>query len=343
VKQKPLKKKKLLDYWRKARSKDGPTGLALLAEVLNWNPAQMNISQFRKMDSRHEIIRQLMLEVELRNKDYGEQNDWREKLLSLQKELRSDIIGILEPVQLSAEEFRYWRSNEPRNSPPVDENYRPRLNRLGILTTKLKMFGWTEDLTPDPLMMLDVLLPGRTGPSSGRAWNRFHGELNHSRGTFEIEGERLTVIGRPPRFRDVRETLYFIIKVALQGESGPGFASLCVCSVCTCRKFFVRKRITRKHCSSRCRSGASNKRRTDNKSFHTRYETNRDDALRRAKNKFSAIVYRQRNAKGLDVINSLISAAGDEVLNGDDPPTGALKLFKKFVEAEREKALERVT
>lgn len=51
----------------------------------------MNISEFRKLDSRHEIIRKLMLEVELRNKDYGEQNDWREKLLSLQEELRSDI------------------------------------------------------------------------------------------------------------------------------------------------------------------------------------------------------------------------------------------------------------
>lgn len=87
--------------------------------MLNWNAAQVNISEFRKLDSRHEIIRKLMLEVELRNKDYGEQNDWREKLLSLQKELRSDIIGILEPVQLSDEEFRYWRSNDRR--PPVDE------------------------------------------------------------------------------------------------------------------------------------------------------------------------------------------------------------------------------
>ena len=75
MKQKSLKQKKLLDHWLKARSKDGPTGLALLAEVLNWNAAEVNISKFRRLDSRHEIIRQLMLEVELRNKDYGEQND----------------------------------------------------------------------------------------------------------------------------------------------------------------------------------------------------------------------------------------------------------------------------
>ena len=339
MKQTSLKQKKLLDHWRKARSKDGPTGLALLAEVLNWNAAEVNISKFRRLDSRHEIIRQLMLEVELRNKDYGEQNDWREKLLNLQKELRSDIIGILEPVQLRHEEFRYWRSNDRRSRPPVDENHRPRLNRLWILTTKLKMFGWTEDLAPDPLMMLDALIPGRTLSSSGRTWRRFHGELSRSRGTFEIEGERLTVVGSPPDFRDVRETLYYIIKVALQGESGRGFGSL---RVCTCRKFFVLQRITRKYCSNRCRSRASNTKRTDNKSFHTRYETNRDDALERAKTKFFSIVNSQRNVKGLDAINRLISAASDKVLNGIDPPNGSIKLFKRFVEAEREKALERI-
>lgn len=133
------------------------------------------------------------------------------------------------------------------------------------------MFGWTEDLAPDPPTMLDALLPGRTLLSSDRTWSRFHGELSHSRGTFEIEGERLTVVGSPPHFRDVRETLYYIIKVALQGESGRGFASL---RVCTCRKFFVLQRITRKYCSNRCRSGASNTKRTDDGSFHTRYETN---------------------------------------------------------------------
>jgi hypothetical protein len=202
------------------------------------------------------------------------------------------------------------------------------------------MFGWTEDLTPDPLMMLDVLLPRRIPPSSDRTWSRFHGELGHSRGTFEIDGERLTVVGRPPRFRDVRETLYFIIKVALQGESGRGFASL---RVCKCGKFFVCKRITRKHCSNRCRSGASNTKRKADGSFHKKYEDKRDAALERAKNKFSAIVKSQRSVKGLDAINGLISAASDKVLNGTDPPKGSLKLFKRFVEAEREKALERVT
>jgi hypothetical protein len=338
VTQKSLKQKQLLNHWRKARSKDRPTGLALLAEVLNWNAAEVNISKFRRLDSRHEIIRRLMLEVELCNKNYGEQNDWREKLLSIQRELRSDIIGILEPVQLTEEEFRYWRSDDRRSRPPVNENHRPRLNRLWILTTKLKMFGWTEDLAPDPLMMLDALLPGRTAPS-GRTWDLFHGELNHSRGTFEIEGERLTVVGRSPRFRDVRESLYFIIRVALQGESGRGFASL---RVCRCRKFFVCKRITRKHCSNGCRSGASNTKRKVDGSFHKKYKDKRDDALERAKNKFSAIVKSQRNVKGLDAINGLISAASDKVLNGIDQPKGSIKLFKRFVEAEREKALERV-
>ena len=94
---------KWLKPFRKAQAAKGPVGLDLLAEVLNWDPDRVDLSNFGVLDSRHRVLHKLTVEAK-----YAQaKTEWRDILRSVQSEVRKDLLSLLEPAQLSEEEFQY--------------------------------------------------------------------------------------------------------------------------------------------------------------------------------------------------------------------------------------------
>jgi hypothetical protein len=291
--------------WRKARSKEGPVGLVLLAEVLTWNPRRIEPSNFKELDSRRRLLDQLIREIERRNKDRNERTDWRDELRSIQTALRNDILSILEPVQLTEEDFQYWNSYARPINFFADPKKPPRENRLCILLAKLWLFQWRRDLIPVPWFYKGMAKRIKLT----KWWSPLHGEHTLGLRVIEIDGDSLAVQESLPRFRDVREELYFIIDTALRTKE---FSKLRICKYRRCRKVFVVERRTGKHCSDRCRIRFNNEdRRTV---LHDRYERLKKASLERAEKRFVALVRGNGKLKTLDAINDSVDIAQDKIL-----------------------------
>jgi hypothetical protein len=293
------------------QAKAGPTGLGLIVDLLRWSPTRVALSQFKEKSTQRFLLYRLIRRAEVR-KDHN----WKDELKKLQNEIKQDLLSLLEPVQLTKEEFDEHNSVHPTFFP--DPLCTPRQNRLWLLLAKLLSFQWSRYLAPG-LLIGGHGINFRVGGDSD--WHPIVGEMARAETSFEIMGERLWVVENPrfDRF-DVREALYFAIYSALRSGE---IAKLRICKYDRCRRIFLakRKRSPGSHCSERCRTRFNYD--VSKEKFHRTYEADRKNALESAKRKFLARV------------NQGIDSAMQSVLNGKAPPIGAKKEFKKFVEEYR--------
>jgi hypothetical protein len=273
----------------------------LLLEVLNWNPDKINPSKIKKDDYRGCLIRMLAAPPS------------PETAQNIAKSIqRGDLDGPSshwrKQLRDGQAEIRSQLLNILEPKPVNRSNYglpSARAFSIGILFKMLWSMHWIQGL------FLDI------GQSK-----QISAEEKGARVSFEIDGETFNVYERVgftsnEGYSGFVQRLYWIIyNVIINGE----ISRIRVCQYKPCGSLFVAKR-TRKpgsHCSITCRTRSSNESRTEK--FHNRYEVSRNEAYDRAKTKFRALIER------IDIDSAL-----RKVLNGKDPPRGAVRKFKQFV------------
>jgi hypothetical protein len=267
-----------LDSWRRAVAHEqGPAGIHLLAELLNWDAERVKSIEpkaFKEDDNRRRIIERI--QGELRMEQVREANrqkkkvarlrsplDWRPKWLEIHAELKGDVLSIIEPQPLSENELskRYIGIQ-----PGIHKVLSARENRFKLLWHKLRSFNWP---------MVGILIHGRGGLYIG-----IEGENRLPTIAFEIDGEKIEMYERWPIFRGgLREHLYFVLFCALRNNE---FSKLRMCSLSSCQKFFIPQRHG-KHCSETCRTRDSNQMRIKNKDFRKYYDQRKQERIAKAK------------------------------------------------------------
>jgi hypothetical protein len=215
-----------LESWRvKTLEKTGPAGVALLADMLNWDMDQVDSASFGRFDFRLEIIRAAERE---------NSGNWRTILKSIQLELRQDILGVIEGSAVPEDELLF-------------DGMSPRQYRFWVLLDKINHMTWHLSL----------------GFGFGR-WSHNLGKegfLNIERIHCEFAGEKFMLVERVSRSGDggIRQDIYGILRVAIKiGE----ISKLRMCARPGCEKFFLKKRTNSQHCSEACRTSLNNKART---------------------------------------------------------------------------------
>jgi hypothetical protein len=239
-------KKKNLGEIRVKISKDGgPTGLSLLAEVLNWDAERLNPSKYKKGDYRHFLI------TENRFKDDERLQD---VVREVQNEIRKDLISILKPVPVTG-----WRANHQHVS--------PRLWALSDLIVKLNGFNWKDYL---------AIYPGPRPVTKLTTWG-LEGEQKINCGALEMGNEKLSTYEitsfRSRNRRDfLRDRLYTALK------DGRIFSRLRLCEYSKCQNFFI---SWGRHCSEKCRVKFYNEERRE--SVKKNYRTRKKQRINQAK------------------------------------------------------------
>ncbi len=244
-------RKKNFDSWRvKTFARVGPTGIALLAEFLNWDVDSIDPDSFKAMDFRHDLLKRWVHQCTTDN------HDWRARMHVIQQEIRTDIVSILHPSPLTAEE-------------EVHETWSPRRTRLWHLLNKLASMKWHVHwrLEWDDL--------GR-----GAKQLTMEGLASWAANKFKLGADTFAIKEEIDGPLGLRGEIYGVLRAALKGGE---IAKLRTCTNKSCGRFFVAKREKGEQCSEKCRNQINNDLRRAAGDFKKYYRQRMQTKIKRAK------------------------------------------------------------